>query len=168
MLNFLASIFCDLSTVYARDATNQMKIKNAKKLLKTALNLVKNEENESSSLIQISIFQNLAAVNNQLRNFKRSIQNTKTAYELIPLNSLNQSIFSFCSFYSLFCCRMILNLKDYHFLSDLKYNEGYAQAKLKNYEDAIFEFTQSHKFAKNSKYIFIKNMFFFYNETKKN
>jgi hypothetical protein len=63
---------------------------------------------------------------------------------------------------------MILNLKDYHFLSDLKYNEGYAQAKLKNYEDAIFEFTQSHKFAKNSKYIFIKSMFFFYNETKKN
>ena len=78
----------------ARDVANEMKIKNAKRLLKTALKLVKNEK-ESENIILISIFQNLAAVNNQLRNFKRSIQNIKSAYELIPLNSLNQSSLKF-------------------------------------------------------------------------
>ena len=40
---------------------------------------------------------------------------------------------------------------DYYFLSDLKYNEGYANAKLSKYDEAIIAFMQSHNYAKKSK-----------------
>ena len=76
-----------MSTIYARDTRNQLKIKNAKRLLKLALNLISNQG--ISIEIEICIQQNLAAVNNQLRNFNRSIENTKVAYELLATNSLS-------------------------------------------------------------------------------
>lgn len=92
-----------MSTIYAGDSTNETKIKNAKRLLKLALNLIKNEQTEPE--IQVFIYQNLAAVNNQLKNFKRSIENINNAYNLLSINHL-----SIITIYHLIVLNLILFL----------------------------------------------------------
>ncbi len=68
-----------------------MKIKNAKRLLKLALNLISNQD--ISIEIEICIHQNLAAVNNQLHNFNRSIKNIQVAYNKLKQSTKSSSMF---------------------------------------------------------------------------
>ena len=46
----------------------------------------------------------------------------------------------------------IIDNQQYHLLSDLKFNEGYASFKVDRMNDAIDAFSKSHNFALKSKY----------------
>lgn len=48
---------------------------------------------------------------------------------------------------------IIIDNQQYHLLSDLKFNEGYASFKVDRMNDAIDAFSKSHNFALKSKYL---------------
>ncbi len=62
-------MYCNLATIYAKDASNTVKIKQAKRLLIKALEL----NNSSSLKLEICIYLNLAAVYNQLQKYNDSL-----------------------------------------------------------------------------------------------
>ena len=61
---------------------NESNLYLAKRLLNKALNLVK-ESKEPNVKLEISIYQNMSAVNNRLEKFNESLKCIKLAYALI-------------------------------------------------------------------------------------
>lgn len=158
----LVNIYCDISTIFAKDIHSNHSASHAMRLLGKALQLIENKE----SSVDIYIYQNIVAVWNQLENYKKSLEiierlnkifetdyNCNKLETHIPLIDIKKNI-----------GRLDVNLDegdlDRRFLSDVKYNEGYARTNLKQYIEAISAFYFSHQFALKSnfqfKFLFLK------------
>ena len=89
--NQLAEIYCDLSTMYAKDTFNVSNVYHAKQLLNKALDLVDNSEN----LTLIVIYLNLSAVNNRIALYDQSLEAINKAYDLIGDGKILIFLFTF-------------------------------------------------------------------------
>lgn len=78
-----------MSTIYASNVNDEQKIRNAKRLLKLALNLIKSEQSDENYDLEMCIYQNLASVNNQLGKFQNAIDFVLKCYQLITDSDLS-------------------------------------------------------------------------------
>ena len=135
-------------------------IRYSRKLLKKSLRIV--QDNERIDL-EMYIYLNLAAISNQLDSYESSLRYLELAYTLLGPDCKLLVFFLFNLKYIFkykFLFWIIIRLANqYHLLSDLKFNEGYASFKIHQLKDAVDAFSQSHKIAVKSKFklnIFLK------------
>jgi hypothetical protein len=148
--NELVAIYCDISTIFAKDIDSHESAHHAMRLLCKALELI--EVKESS--VDIYIYQNIAAVWNQLGKYEKSLQVIKrlndifiTDYNYTELNNKLLTLNEIKTNISKVDNNLSNGDLDSKFLSDVKYNEGYAQAQLKQFNEAINSFYLSHQFS---------------------